>query len=74
MSDGSKCDITRLQLMFGPGRTVALQDPSYPAYVDSSVICGQTQGFDAAAGQYGRVVYLPCVCSLSFTLSLVYTA
>jgi aspartate/methionine/tyrosine aminotransferase len=31
VSDGSKCDITRLQLMFGAGKTIALQDPSYPA-------------------------------------------
>lgn len=31
VSDGSKCDITRLQLMFGPEHTIALQDPSYPA-------------------------------------------
>jgi LL-diaminopimelate aminotransferase len=30
VSDGSKCDITRLQLMFGAGKTIALQDPSYP--------------------------------------------
>jgi len=60
VSDGSKCDITRLQLMFGPGKTIALQDPSYPAYVDSSVIMGQTQGFNAASSQYGNIVYMPC--------------
>ena len=30
VSDGSKCDLTRLQLMFGAGQTIALQDPSYP--------------------------------------------
>ncbi len=53
VSDGSKCDITRLQLMFGAGKTIALQDPSYPAYVDSSVIMGQTNGFTAATSQYG---------------------
>ena len=60
MSDGSKCDLTRLQLMFGPGKTIALQDPSYPAYVDSSVISGQTNGFDPASSQYGNIVYMPC--------------
>ena len=60
VSDGSKCDITRLQLMFGPGKTIALQDPSYPAYVDSSVIMGQTRGFDAGSSQYGNIVYMPC--------------
>jgi len=60
VSDGSKCDITRLQLLLGPGRRIALQDPSYPAYVDSSVIVGQTRGFDSASGQYGNIAYLPC--------------
>lgn len=42
VSDGSKCDIGRLQLMFGVDVTVALQDPAYPVYVDSSVIMGMT--------------------------------
>ena len=41
VSDGSKCDISRMQQMFGPGRKVAVQDPAYPAYVDSSVINGK---------------------------------
>jgi LL-diaminopimelate aminotransferase len=66
VSDGSKCDITRLQLMFGPGKTIALQDPSYPAYVDSSVIMGQTQGFNAASSQYGNIVYMPCLPANGF--------
>ena len=42
ISDGSKCDIGRLQMMFGRDVTVALQDPAYPVYVDSSVIMGMT--------------------------------
>ena len=33
VSDGAKCDISRLQIMFGPGVTSAVQDPSYPVYV-----------------------------------------
>jgi hypothetical protein len=53
VSDGSKCDLTRLQIMFGAGKRIALQDPSYPAYVDSSVIIGQTNGFNAGTAQYG---------------------
>jgi len=42
ISDGSKCDIGRLQMMFGADVSVALQDPAYPVYVDSSVIMGMT--------------------------------
>jgi len=43
VSDGSKCDIGRLQMMFGSGVTSAVQDPSYPVYVDTSVIMGQVR-------------------------------
>ena len=42
VSDGSKCDIGRLQMCFGSGKSVSVQGPSYPAYVDTSVIIGNT--------------------------------
>ena len=38
VSDGAKCDIMRVQQMFGPGVVSAVQDPSYPVYVDTSVM------------------------------------
>jgi len=58
VSDGSKCDIGRLQMMFGAGMTSAVQDPSYPVYVDTSVIMGQTGPKD---GEYfENIVYMPC--------------
>jgi LL-diaminopimelate aminotransferase len=38
ISDGAKCDIARLQTMFGSEVAIAVQDPSYPVYVDGSVI------------------------------------
>ncbi|MFH1590721.1 MAG: LL-diaminopimelate aminotransferase [archaeon] len=59
VSDGAKCDIGRLQLMFGSDVSVAVQDPAYPVYVDGSVIMGQADGA-GEDGQYGRLVYLPC--------------
>ena len=40
VSDGAKCDIGRLQLLFGGNVEVAVQDPSYPVYVDGSVLIG----------------------------------
>jgi LL-diaminopimelate aminotransferase len=46
VSDGAKCDIARLQLMFGQGVVTAVQDPSYPVYVDTAVIMGQTGTID----------------------------
>jgi len=60
VSDGSKCDISRMLQMFGSERKVAVQDPSYPAYVDSSVIMGHSTGFDDATMQYKNITYMPC--------------
>ena len=45
ISDGAKCDIGRLQLLFGAGAKVAVQDPSYPVYVDGSVLAGAAGGW-----------------------------
>ncbi|KAK9844064.1 hypothetical protein WJX81_003340 [Elliptochloris bilobata] len=59
VSDGSKCDIGRLQMMFGAGVSVAVQDPSYPVYVDSSVIMGMTGGYQEGRG-FGGIQYMPC--------------
>ena len=39
ISDGSKCDIGRLQMMFGKGVSVALQDPAYPVCVLFCFFC-----------------------------------
>ncbi|XP_058070661.1 probable LL-diaminopimelate aminotransferase, chloroplastic [Magnolia sinica] len=60
VSDGAKCDISRLQLLFGSKVKIAVQDPSYPAYVDSSVIMGQTDLFDKDIEKYGNIEYMKC--------------
>ncbi|MDR1322948.1 MAG: LL-diaminopimelate aminotransferase [Candidatus Margulisbacteria bacterium] len=44
ISDGAKCDIGRLQILFGSRATVAVQDPAYPVYVDGSIIAGADSG------------------------------
>jgi LL-diaminopimelate aminotransferase len=68
ISDGSKCDIGRLQVMFGQAVTSAVQDPSYPVYVDSSVMMGQTSPVTDSTpkGQHPGVVYMPCNPSNNF--------
>jgi hypothetical protein len=66
VSDGAKCDISRLQLMFGSQLSVAVQDPSYPAYVDSSVMLGQTGEYDTSVQQYSKIVYMPCTPENNF--------
>ncbi|BBH09753.1 Pyridoxal phosphate-dependent transferases superfamily protein [Prunus dulcis] len=60
VSDGAKCDISRLQVVFGSNVTMAVQDPSYPAYVDSSVIMGQTGEYQKAVEKFGNIEYMRC--------------
>lgn len=60
VSDGAKCDIGRLQMLFGSNVSMAVQDPSYPAYVDSSVIMGQTGDFQKDVEKYGKIEYMRC--------------
>ncbi|KAK1306581.1 hypothetical protein QJS10_CPA10g01825 [Acorus calamus] len=84
VSDGAKCDISRLQLLFGSNATIAVQDPSYPvrgipripltfvhtctvmatkeekAYVDSSVIMGQTGLYQKDIEKFGKIEYMRC--------------
>ena len=49
VSDGAKCDIGRLQLLFGSQASIAVQDPAYPVYIDGSIIQGVKD-----------IVYMPC--------------
>lgn len=49
ISDGCKCDISRLQLLFGNHVSIAVQDPAYPVYVEGSIIRGVKD-----------IVYMPC--------------
>jgi len=49
ISDGAKCDIGRLQMLFGPSATLAVQDPTYPVYVDTGLLLGKQ-----------AITYLPC--------------
>lgn len=66
VTDGAKCDIARLQVMFGPYVTSAVQDPSYPVYVDTSVMMGQTGEINKEKGQFDNLVYMPCNPSNNF--------
>ncbi len=55
ISDGAKCDIGRLQMLFGPDCTVAVQDPAYPVYVEGSLLQG-----------VHKVLPLPCLPENNF--------
>ncbi|MBN1439438.1 MAG: LL-diaminopimelate aminotransferase [Anaerolineales bacterium] len=60
ISDGAKCDCSRLQILFGAGVSIAVQDPAYPVYVDGSVMIGATGAHDPDRGQFEGLAYLPC--------------
>jgi LL-diaminopimelate aminotransferase len=64
ISDGAKCDIGRLQLLFGAQTPVAVQDPSYPVYVDGSVLIGAAGGWQGQG--YRGISYLPCTAENNY--------
>jgi LL-diaminopimelate aminotransferase len=73
VSDGAKPDIGRFQILFGNNVSVAVQDPAYPVYVDSSVIMGQTGGYDNSARRFDNLVYMPCTPENDFFPDLEHT-
>lgn len=40
ISDGAKCDLGRIQALFGSEVSIAVQDPAYPVYIEGSLIQG----------------------------------
>ncbi|XWS68326.1 hypothetical protein CRYUN_Cryun04dG0080700 [Craigia yunnanensis] len=73
VSDGSQCDISRLQLLLGSKVTIAVQDPSFPAYIDSSVIIGQAGDFQDKTGKYQNIEYMQCGLENNFFPDLTTT-
>jgi LL-diaminopimelate aminotransferase len=49
ISDGAKCDLGRLQLLFGNEISIAVQDPAYPVYIEGSMIQGVRE-----------IIFMPC--------------
>lgn len=65
ISDGSKCDTGNILEIFGHDNIIAVQDPVYPVYVDSSVMGGRT-GEYLENGYFRGLVYLPCTAENNF--------
>jgi len=65
ISDGSKCDTGNILEIFGQDNIIAVQDPVYPVYVDTSVMGGRT-GRYLQNGYYEGLVYLPCTAENRF--------
>ena len=58
ISDGAGSDLGNLSELFSSANRVAILDPSYPAYVDSSVMAGR------------EIVFLPCCAENGFVPEL----
>ncbi|MBN2213916.1 MAG: LL-diaminopimelate aminotransferase [Bacteroidales bacterium] len=59
ISDGSKCDTGNIQEIFSQDSIIAITDPVYPVYADTTVMSGKT-GSISSNGYYEGIIYLPC--------------
>lgn len=64
ISDGSKCDTGNIQEIFGNDNKIAICDPVYPVYADTTVMSGKTGGYDS--GHYEGIIYMPCTIENDF--------
>jgi LL-diaminopimelate aminotransferase len=65
ISDGSKCDTGNIQEIFGNENKIAICDPVYPVYSDTTVMSGKT-GTCQANGYYDGIIYMPCTSENGF--------
>ena len=65
ISDGSKCDTGNIQEIFGNDNKIAICDPVYPVYADTTVMSGKT-GICQANGYYDGIIYMPCTDKTGF--------
>lgn len=65
VSDGSKCDTGNIQEVFAANSKIAICDPVYPVYADTTVMSGKTGPYQSN-GYYEGVIYMPCNEANSF--------
>ncbi len=65
ISDGSKCDTGNIQEIFGNESRIAICDPVYPVYADTTVMSGKT-GNIRESGYYDGIIYMPCTAETRF--------
>ena len=71
VSDGSKCDTGNIQEIFGNDNIIAICDPVYPVYADTTVMSGKT-GVCQSNGYFDNIVYMP-VSYTHLTLPTIYS-
>jgi LL-diaminopimelate aminotransferase len=74
ISDGAKSDSANIQDIFHPQSVVAVQDPAYPVYVDTTVLSGKTgEARETSVPnvfQYDGLLYMPCTPANNFAPTL----
>ena len=65
ISDGAKCDTGNIQEIFGSSNKIAICDPVYPVYSDTTVMSGKT-GIYQENGYFENIIYLPCTKENNF--------
>ena len=67
VSDGAKSDCGNIGDIFAADNIVAVCDPVYPVYVDTNAMAGRAGDYDSAAGNWNRLVYMPCTAENGFS-------
>lgn len=70
VSDGSKCDTGNIQELLSADCKIGVTDPVYPVYVDTNVMAGRSGEFDAAAGKFTDIAYMPTTAENGFVPAL----
>ncbi len=65
LSDGAKSDCGNIGDIFSSDNRVAICDPVYPVYLDTTVMSGRT-GDKGADGLYKDIIYMPCLKENNF--------
>ncbi len=66
VSDGAKSDAANIQSVFSTRSIIAVQDPSYPVYVDSNVASGHTGSYSESLMGYDGIIYMPATAETGF--------
>ncbi len=67
VSDGAKSDCGNIGDIFDVDNVVAVCDPVYPVYVDTSVMAGRAGDYDAVNQRWTKLHYMPCTADNDFT-------
>lgn len=68
IGEGAGSDLGNLSELFTSNNRVAVLDPVYPAYVDTSVIAGRAGQLNC--NKWSNIIYLPCTAANDFVPEL----